>query len=85
MALQIASVQISLDFDNRHQVDVTPPVVPLATMPWIKVAPGVPYFITDQQKEWMPIGQNDGITWPDLEGIFKKKNIAPRRIFCLPF
>lgn len=39
------------------------------TLPWIRRAPGVPYFETDQDRSWIPIGQNDALPWPELRGI----------------
>lgn len=51
---------------------ITPP--PL--LPWIEVAKGSPYFVTDDGKDWTPIGQNDAITWPDLQGIFRRNDLA---------
>ena len=44
-------------------------------IPWIQVAPDAPYFITESGENWTPIGQNDAITWPDLEGLFRRKNM----------
>ena len=31
-------------------------------LPWIQVAPGAPYFVTEGGEPWTPIGQNDAIT-----------------------
>jgi hypothetical protein len=45
-------------------------------LPWIEVAPGAPYFQTDRGLSWTPIGQNDAITWPDLAGLFRGKDLA---------
>lgn len=45
-------------------------------MPWIEVTPGAPYFVTDRGDDWTPIGQNDAITWPELKGLFRRKDIA---------
>ncbi|WP_239021041.1 glycoside hydrolase 5 family protein [Pontibacter arcticus] len=45
-------------------------------LPWIQVAPDAPYFITESGENWTPIGQNDAITWPDFEGLFRRKNLA---------
>jgi hypothetical protein len=45
-------------------------------IPWVQVAPGAPYFITDDGLPWTPVGQNDAITWPELEGLFRRKNLA---------
>ena len=46
------------------------------TLPWIQVVPGVPYFTTDTGESWTPIGQNDAITWPELAGMFRRKDLA---------
>ena len=46
------------------------------TLPWIRRAPGVPYFETDAGEAWMPIGQNDALTWPELCGVMKGE-LAP--------
>jgi hypothetical protein len=44
-------------------------------LPWIEVAPGAPYFQTERGESWTPIGQNDAITWPDLEGLFRRRDL----------
>jgi hypothetical protein len=44
-------------------------------LPWIRVAEGAPYFVTETGEDWTPIGQNDAVTWPDLEGLFRRKNM----------
>jgi len=50
------------------------PLAP-AALPWVQAAPNAPYFITEDGKPWSPIGQNDSITWPELEGLFRRKNL----------
>jgi hypothetical protein len=45
-------------------------------LPWIEVAPGAPYFQTEHGESWTPVGQNDCITWPDLEGLFRRRDLA---------
>jgi mannan endo-1,4-beta-mannosidase len=45
-------------------------------LPWIITAPGIPYFFTEDGKDWMPIGQNDAITWPELKGVFLRKDLT---------
>jgi hypothetical protein len=45
-------------------------------LPWIEVAPGAPYFQTEHGECWTPVGQNDSITWPDLEGLFRRRDLA---------
>ena len=47
-----------------------------AALPWVEVAPSAPYFITEDGAPWTPIGQNDAITWPELEGLFRRKDLA---------
>jgi mannan endo-1,4-beta-mannosidase len=46
-----------------------------STLPWITVAPGVPYFVTEYGEDWTPIGQNDAITWPELAGAFRRRDL----------
>ena len=45
------------------------------TLGWIELAPGVPYFMTEQGEPWTPIGQNDAITWPELSGLYEARDI----------
>ncbi len=40
----------------------------LSGLPWIRVAEGAPYFVDETGRAWTPIGQNDALTWPELEG-----------------
>ncbi len=44
-------------------------------LPWISVAPDAPYFIDEAGRAWTPIGQNDAITWPELAGVFKRRDL----------
>ena len=55
--------------DLPQRLDLSP-IAPVA-MPWIKVAKDAPYFVTETGQAWTPIGQNDGIGWVDLEGLFR--------------
>jgi hypothetical protein len=45
-------------------------------MAWIEAPKGVPYFVDDQGQDWTPIGQNDAITWPELSGCFRRRDLA---------
>ena len=45
------------------------------TLPWIARAPGAPYFVTETGAAWTPIGQNDAITWPELAGLFRRRDL----------
>lgn len=41
-----------------------------AGLPWIQVAMQAPYFVTDDGKDWHPVGQNDAITWVEMRAFF---------------
>ncbi len=43
---------------------------------WIRVCSDSPYFEDENGNAWTPIGQNDAITWPDFNGLFKRKDVA---------
>jgi hypothetical protein len=47
----------------------------LTDLPWIERAAGAPYFITSQGEPWTPVGQNDAISWPELEGLFRRRDL----------
>lgn len=44
--------------------------------PWIERVPGIPYFMTESGEPWTPVGQNDAITWPELAGLYKRRDLA---------
>ena len=52
-------------------------------IPWVttrKSSPGAmaaPYFELDNGAPFMPVGQNDAITWPEFTGLFRRKNTKP--------
>jgi hypothetical protein len=46
------------------------------SLEWIELAPGVPYFVTEQGAPWTPVGQNDAITWPELAGLYGGRDLA---------
>jgi mannan endo-1,4-beta-mannosidase len=39
------------------------------------VAPAAPYFGTETGRAWTPIGQNDAVTWPELAGLFRARDL----------
>jgi hypothetical protein len=47
-----------------------------SALSWIEVAPNVPYFATQEGDTWTPIGQNDAVTWPELAGAFRRRDMA---------
>ena len=54
-----------------------------AQMSWISVAPGAPYFVDEDGAPWHPIGQNDAISWPELEPLFRRRDLpAVERHLC---
>jgi hypothetical protein len=42
----------------------------------IVTRPGLPYFVTEAGEPWTPIGHNDAITWPELAGLFRRRDLA---------
>ncbi len=45
-------------------------------LPWIRVAEGAPYFVDETGQAWTPIGQNDALTWPELEGLRGRRDLS---------
>ncbi|MEO5995334.1 MAG: hypothetical protein ABIN89_01470 [Chitinophagaceae bacterium] len=71
------SIQASFDFEfpvnTKEKQEINSKH---ASIPWIEVAKGIPYFITEHGDTWAPIGQNDAITWPELAGAYRRKDLA---------
>ena len=42
---------------------------------WISVAPDAPYFQDEAGAPWTPIGQNDSISWVELDGLFRRRDL----------
>lgn len=63
--------------DERH------PINNESGLPWVSVnraEPGAtpgPYFVTEYGRTFTPIGQNDAITWPELQGLFRRRDTRP--------
>jgi mannan endo-1,4-beta-mannosidase len=53
-----------------------PPALPHTPLAWVHVAPGAPYFATEQGEPWTPVGHNDAITWPELVGLYRRRDLA---------
>src|SRR5687767_247448 len=49
---------------------------PEQRLAWIETRPGLPYFVTEHGDPWTPIGQNDAVTWPELAGLFRRRDLA---------
>jgi hypothetical protein len=45
-----------------------------AGLPWIRVEGS--YFVTEAGEPWTPIGQNDAISWPELNSLFRRRDLA---------
>jgi mannan endo-1,4-beta-mannosidase len=56
--------------------DLLDPDPRTGALPWIQVAPGAPYFVEETGRPWTPIGQNDAISWPELAGLFRRRDLA---------
>ncbi|HZH08266.1 MAG TPA: hypothetical protein VEY69_16480, partial [Lautropia sp.] len=59
------------------------PEAPEASSPpalaWIERRPGLPYFVTASGVPWTPIGHNDAISWPELAGLFRRRDLPSVR------
>ncbi len=51
------------------------PQSPSQALRWIEVAPRGPYFVTDEGEPWAPVGQNDAISWTELNGLFRRRDL----------
>lgn len=56
-------------------IQCPPPENPSQELRWIEIAPGAPYFITDAGEPWTPVGQNDAISWTELNGLFRRRDL----------
>src|SRR4051794_31103034 len=44
-------------------------------LPWVRLAPGRRYFETEDGAPFLVIGQNDSLTWPELEGLIGRRDV----------
>src|SRR5881409_237361 len=44
-------------------------------LPWVRRAPGRRYFETEDGEPFLIIGQNDALTWPELEGLLDRRDV----------
>src|SRR4051794_23638449 len=44
-------------------------------LPWVRLGPGRRYFETETGEPFLIIGQNDALTWPELEGLLGRKDL----------
>ena len=58
------------------QAGEQPPEAANRPLPWIQVAADAPYFVTETGEAWTPIGQNDAICWDELNGLFRRRDMA---------
>lgn len=56
---------------------VRPSPAPLAgaSLAWVQRAPGVPYFVLDDGTPWAPVGANESVTWPELAGLLRRRDL----------
>lgn len=47
----------------------------MTSLPWIERAAEAPYFVESCGAAWTPIGQNDAITWPELAGLYRRRDL----------
>lgn len=54
----------------------------MTALPWIVRAPGVPCFMTEHGEARTPIGQNDSVAWPELNGSYRRRNLVGSSDTC---
>jgi mannan endo-1,4-beta-mannosidase len=71
--------------DDLGTLSTEEAVVTASPPPWIETRPGLPYFLTEHGAPWTPVGQNDAVTWPELAGLFRRRDLAgvERHLRCL--
>ena len=45
------------------------------SLPWIETRPGSPYFVTENGEAWTPVGANEAVSWPELAGLFRRRDL----------
>ncbi len=58
--------------ETRTPLHIASPDVALR---WIEGTPNAPYFQTEDGRPWHPVGQNDAISWRELNPLFGRKNV----------
>ena len=46
-----------------------------APLPWVRVCESAPYFVDEAGEPFTPIGQNDAISWVELNGLFRGRDL----------
>jgi hypothetical protein len=54
----------------------SPPSRKTQTLPWVRLGPGRRYFETEDGEPFLIIGQNDALTWPELEGLLGRRDLG---------
>lgn len=62
-------------FRAAQSLDLVEASSPRSPLEWIETRPGLPYFVTESGAAWTPIGQNDAINWPELNGLFRRRDL----------
>lgn len=66
-------MQLTIPIASEHEQSEQPRQ---SAMPWVRVCKDSPYFETEGGQAWTPIGQNDALTWPDLQGLYRRRDMA---------
>ena len=60
---------------RRSRGAVAPDGVPRRSLPWVRLGSGRRYFETEEGEPFLIIGQNDALTWPELEGLLDRRDL----------
>jgi len=58
-----------------------PQTRPATALEWIETRPGLPYFVTESGTAWHPVGDNNAINWPELNGLFRRRDLPDVEAF----
>ena len=64
-----------------HHASHSPPPRSGEELEWIVTRPGLPYFVTESGRAWHPVGDNNAVEWPELNGLFRRRDPAAVETF----
>src|SRR5215217_5908712 len=59
---------------RKRPLDAAAPIV-RSDIPWVVRANAAPYFLLETGEPWTPVGANEAITWPELAGLFRRRDL----------
>ena len=60
---------------RRPRPRVAPAPLDAPALPWVRVAADAPYFQTEDGAPWTPVGDNHSVSWIELNGLFRRRDL----------